>query len=158
MIRRIISLFGPKPTVLRDRFLQRFDGRMIVMHDGLSIGWVSELLKEAGGGGVFRFDLRPPLSGRPTPIEWVGHRWVASQGLPLPVLVRVRDGELQLRHLTRNGHPVHPSEINWMLPEMDAGRVHMVLRRSGEGFLPARGIPVSDNAVRFEIDGDSFEL
>ncbi len=158
MIRRIISLFGPKPTVLRDRFLQRFDGRMIIMHEGLSIGWVSELLKEAGGGGIFRFDVRQSSSGSPPPIEWLAHRWVMSQSLPLPLLLRVQGEELQLRHLTRNGSPVHPSEINWMLPEMDAGRVHVYLRCSGDGFLPERGIPVSDNAVRFELDGEYFDL
>lgn len=148
---RIIALFGPRPDALKARFLARFTGRTLIVHAGLSIGWVEALLKEAGGGGHFRFDARTPTGPRPTPIEWVMHRHVLPQRLPLPLLVKVEPDRLLLRHLTRNGAPVHPSEINWMLREFPA-RTHLVLYAAGSGFRPERGLPVSDNRVEYDLE------
>ena len=150
MLNAIISLFRPNPTDLRDQFLERFAGKTIIVHQGLSIGWVSELLKEGGGAGHFRINVRKTPGKQPTPIEWVVHQWVLPQNLPLPLLVKVEWDIIYLRHLTRGGNPVHPSEINWMLGELPY-RAHMTLRASGKGFLAERGMPESDNEVNFEI-------
>ncbi len=148
---RIIALFRPRPDALKARFLARFAGRTLIVHAGLSIGWVDELLKEAGGGAHFRFDARRPLSARPTPIEWVVHRHVLPQHLPLPLLVKVERDRLLLRHLTRHGAPVHPSEIQWMLQEFPT-RAHCVLHAGGNGFRPERMLPVSDNRVTYDLE------
>lgn len=151
MFGALASLFKKTDdSSLQDRFMQRFTGRTIIVHDGLSIGWVGELHKEGGGGGHFRIDVRNPPGTPPSPIEWVVHRWILPQHLPLPLLVKVEPEQLLIRHLTRNDKPVHPSEINWMLGEMPE-RVHLVLRPSGPGFLPERKLPVSDNHVEFDI-------
>lgn len=149
MLAKIIAVFRPDPTVLRSRFLQRFAGKTIIVHDGLSIGWVGELNKEAGGGAHFRIDVRNAPGRKPTPIEWVVHHHIVPQKLPLPLLVKVDDERLLIRHLTRNHAPVHPSEIYWMLGEFPE-RAHLVLSVGGKGFAALRGIPVSDNAVDFD--------
>ena len=130
--------------------MQRFAGKTIIVHDGLTIGWLSELLKEAGGGGHFRIDVRKRPAKRPTPIEWVVHQWVVPSNIPLPLLVKVEPDALYLRHLTRHNQPVHPSEIYWMLGEFPA-RTHAILRVSGQGFLPERGLSVSDNDINYDV-------
>lgn len=149
MLAKIIAAFRPDPTALRARFLQRFAGKTIIVHDGLSIGWVSELNKEAGGGAHFRIDARNPPGRKPTPIEWVVHHHILPHKLPLPLLVKVSVDQLLIRHLTRNHAPVHPSEIYWMLGEFPE-RAHLVLSAGGKGFAVTRGIPVSDNVVDFD--------
>lgn len=151
MLNAIISLFRPNPTALRDQFLRRFAGKTIIVHQGLGIGWVSELHKEAGGGGHFRFNITKAPGKRPTPIEWVVHHWIIPQNLPLPLLVKVEQDILYIRHLTRSGSPVHPSEINWMLDEFP-DRWHAALRPSGKGFLPEKGMPVSENDITFDVE------
>lgn len=149
MIDKIIAVFRSNPTVLRERFLTRFAGKTIIVHDGLSIGWVSELMKEAGGGAHFRFDTRRAPGRRPTPIEWVVHQHVLPHKLPLPLLVKVEGERMLVRHLVRNDMPVHPSEIYWMLGEFP-GRCHLQLQASGKGFLAERGMSVADNVVDFD--------
>lgn len=149
MLKRIIALFKPRPGDLRQRFLARYTGCTLIVHEGLTIGWVSELLKEAGGAGHFRFDIRQPVGSKPTPIEWVVHQHVMPLHLPLPLLIKVEQTQLLIRHLTRQGKPVHPSEINWMLREFPE-KAHYVLRVSGESFIPEAGMPISENAVDYE--------
>ncbi|MHB1678560.1 MAG: hypothetical protein ACYCSS_13705 [Sulfuriferula sp.] len=149
MLRQILSLFRPNPLALRERFLVRFAGRTIIVHDGLTIGWVSELMKEAGGGAHFRLDARQAPSPRPTPIEWVVHHHVLPQKLPLPLLIKVEGETLLMRHLVRNEMPVHPSEIYWMLGEFP-DRCHLKLSAAGNGFSIARGISIADNFVDFD--------
>lgn len=150
MLAKIIAAFRSDPTALRTRFLQRFAGKTIIVHAGLSIGWVSELNKEAGGGSHFRIDARNAPSRKPTPIEWVVHHHILPHKLPLPLLVKVNGAQLLIRHLTRNYAPVHPSEIYWMLGEFPE-RAHLVLTTGGQGFAVTRGIPVSDNAVDYDV-------
>lgn len=146
MINKIIAVFRPDPTVLRERFLTRFVDKTIIVHDGLSIGWVSELVKEAGGGAHFRIDARRAPGRRPTPIEWVVHRHLLPHKLPLPLLVKVESEHLLVRHLVRNDMPVHPSEIYWMLTEFPH-TYHLKLTAAGKGFVLARGMSASENAV-----------
>lgn len=155
MLAKIISAFRPDPTALRARFLARFAGRTIIVHEGLSVGWISELHKEAGGGAHFRLDARRAPGRKPTPIEWVVHRHILPHRLPLPLLVKVDGERLLIRHLCRNHAPVHPSEIYWMLGEFP-GRAHLVLTAGGKGFACERGIPVSDNAVGFDAALNPF--
>lgn len=130
--------------------MERFAGRTIIVHNGVSVGWVSELHQEAGGGGHFRIDARRLPSNKPTPIEWVVATAVLPHNLPLPLLIKVEPDALLVRHLTRHGTVVHPSEINWMLGEMP-GRVHLVLRPGGQGFVPKRVLPVSENDIDFDV-------
>jgi hypothetical protein len=152
MLNLLGRLSPPSPAQLKSRFMARFAGRTLIVHEGLSIGWVSELMKEAGGGGHFRIDVRRPPDRRPTPIEWLVHRQLLNHPLPLPFLVKVEAERLLVRHLTRNGTPVHPSEINWMLGEFPT-RVHLLLTSGeGEGFLPTRVLPVEDNHVEYNFD------
>lgn len=149
MLKRIIALFKPDPADLRDRFLMRFVGRAVIVHAGVTVGWASELIKEAGGAGHFRFDIRQQVGLRPTPIEWVVHQYVVPLRLPLPLLIKVKREKLFLRHLTRNGKPVHPSEIFWMLKELPK-KAHYVLRVSGESFIAEVGMPISENTIDYD--------
>ncbi|MDR3391418.1 MAG: hypothetical protein P4L77_06735 [Sulfuriferula sp.] len=146
MINKIIAVFRSNPTVLRERFMARFAGKTIIVHDGLSIGWVSELVKEAGGGAHFRIDARRQPGRRPTPIEWVVHQQLLPHKLPMPFLVKVEDERLLVRHLMRNDMPVHPSEIYWMLTEFPDNH-HLLLSVAGKGFIVKRGMSVAENAV-----------
>ena len=148
MIDKILALFRPEPAGLRDRFLTRFAGRTVIVHAGLSIGWVSELLKEAGGGAHFRIDARRSPSRRPTPIEWVVHHQLLAHKIPVPFLVKVDGQHLLIRHLMRNDMPVHPSEIYWMLGEFPE-RCHLKLSAAGKSFIATRGISIADNEVNF---------
>lgn len=151
MLAKIIAAFRPDPTALRTRFLARFANKTIIVHAGLSMGWVSELHKESGGGAHFRIDARRAPGRKPTPIEWVVHHHILPQHLPLPVLIKVEGECLLVRHLVRNDAPVHPSEIYWMLGEFPA-RAHLILSAGGKGFAVKRGIAVSDNAVNYDVE------
>lgn len=146
----IIAAFRQKPAAPLAAFRERFTGRTIIVHEGLSIGWVAELMKEAGGGAHFRFDTRKAPDARPTPIEWFVHRHVLPQGLPLPLLLRVEDGCVRARHLVRNGRVVHPSEIYWMLREMPQ-RIHLELKFAHDDVVACAKMPVDDNAVAFDL-------
>lgn len=134
---------------MQERFLARFAGRTVIVHAGVTVGWVSELLKEAGGAGHFRFDIRRQVGSKPTPIEWVMHHAIVPLGLPLPLLIKVERESLYLRHLTRHGKPVHPSEIFWMLKEFPE-KAHRVLRVSGKSFIAEDGLPISENAIDYD--------
>lgn len=150
MFARIITAFGSRPGGAWERFRERFAGRTVIVHEGLTPGWVEELLKEGGGAGHFRFDVRQPPGRRPTPIEWLVHNQLLPLRLPLPFLLRVEDAGVRLRHLVRNGAPVHPSEIAWMLRELDS-RYHAFADFSGEAVRVRRAMAESDNRVEFEF-------
>lgn len=149
----IIAAFRKKPADPLSLFVERFRGCTIIIHEGLSIGWVEELMKEAGGGAHFRFDVRNAPGRPPTPIEWLVHRHVVPLRLPLPLLMRVERRNLYLRHLTRNGRIVHPSELYWMLREFPE-RSHFCLNLAHGAVVPQPGIALDDNKVDFDL-GDS---
>ncbi|HEX6829816.1 MAG TPA: hypothetical protein VF104_12655 [Burkholderiales bacterium] len=132
-----------------ERFLERSYGRMVIVHAGLSPGWLRELERERAARGIFRFDVRRRPRRRPTPMESVVLGQVLPRGLPLPLLMRVEHDGLRLRHLTRGGHPVHPSELAAILAELDH-RYHLWLRVRGRHLAPQPGIPPADNRVFFE--------
>jgi hypothetical protein len=132
-----------------ERFLERFYGRMVIVHAGLSPGWLRELERERAARGIFRFDVRRRVRRRANLMESVILGQVLPRGLPLPLLVRVEHDGLRLRHLTRRGHPVHPSELGAILAELDR-RYHFWLRLRGRRLAPHPGIPPADNRVFFE--------
>lgn len=136
----------PDPFGHQARFLERFARRTLIVHAGFPAGWFEELLKQPGGGGHFRVDLRIAPGQPPTPIEWVVHGFIAPLELPLPLLVRVDREALYIRHLVKNGTAAHPSEILWMLDDI-LDRYHARLQVQPGHFAADLGIPVSDNRI-----------
>ncbi|HET9701231.1 MAG TPA: hypothetical protein VFP70_09955 [Burkholderiales bacterium] len=132
-----------------ERFLERYYGRMVIVHAGLSAGWVRELERERAARGVFRFDVRCRNRRRGSLMESVVLGQVLPRGLPLPLLMRVEHDGLRLRHLARGGRPVHPSELGPIFAELDR-RYHLWLRVRGRHLAPLPGIPPADNRVFFE--------
>lgn len=132
------------PKWLRQQFLDRFAGRTLILHRGFPPEWLEELLRQPGGGGHFRLDVRRVEHRHPSPVEWFVREHVLPLGLPLPLLIRVGAGRIHLRHLTRGNVPVHPGEIQRFLDELDT-RHHMSLRVTADDFVPETGIPLSDN-------------
>jgi hypothetical protein len=132
------------PKWLRQQFLDRFAGRTVILHRGFPPEWLEELLRQPGGSDYFRLDARRVEHRHPTPVEWFVREHVLPLGLPLPLLMRVGEGRIHLRHLNRGGHPVHPGEIHWFLEELDT-RHHMSLRLIDDDFAPEAGMPLSDN-------------
>lgn len=140
-------------TRRQQRFFDRFDRRTLIVHAGLTVQWMEELLKVGGGGGHFRVDTRIPLTEKPTPVEWVVHEFILPLQLPLPVLLRVHTDTIIVRHLTDRGYVRHPADIAWLLDDMKSvdeggrGRVHARLVRHARGFIVERGIPPEDNGI-----------
>ncbi|MHB1239920.1 MAG: hypothetical protein ACYC18_05405 [Gammaproteobacteria bacterium] len=134
------------PRILLVRFLGRYMNRTIIVHRGLPVPWLTELLKEPGGAGHFRFDARPAPGRHPTPIEWLAHRHVLPFGLPVPLIVLVREDALRVRHLLRKDRLILPSEIPWLLDEIDT-RYHALLRPTEQGLAATAGIPPDDNRI-----------
>lgn len=150
MFARIIAAFRGRSGSEWARFHTRFAGRTVIVHRGLTPGWIEELLKEGGGAGHFRFDVRQTPGPRPTPIEWLVHTQLLPLKLPLPFFFRVEDTGVRLRHLVRNGAPVHPSEIAWMLRELET-RHHALVDFSGAEPRVRRAMAESDNRVEFDF-------
>jgi len=130
----------------QQRVLERFADRVLIVHTGLPGDWLEELFKIPGGAGYFRVDARRQPGGRPTPVEWLVHEYILPLELPLPVLLSVEGDTVRVRHLTDRGQPRHPSDIAWMLDEIDV-RHHALLQRQGTGFRVERVLAVEDNAV-----------
>ncbi|QKT04980.1 hypothetical protein HUS23_05240 [Ectothiorhodospiraceae bacterium 2226] len=126
--------------------MRRYSGRSIIVHSGFPDEWFEELLKQPGGGGHFRLDARRVPEGEPTPIEWVVHEFVLPLGLPHPLFIQVREEALRVRHLTRYDMAMHPSEIAWILDELEQ-RYHAILYPDGGGFRVERGLPPEENSV-----------
>ena len=151
----MFGLFRGKadPQELTRRFLQTYEGRTLIIHAGLDMAWLEELLRQPGGAGHFRIDLRRPPGRRPTPVEWLAHEQIRPLGLPLPLLVKVTPGILFLRHLTRGKGLVEPGEILWLLDEIEQ-RYHALLRSAGDGsFQVSYGIALSDNEAEAMLAG-----
>ncbi len=138
-------------TAQRARLLTRYRGRILIVHRGFEPDWLDELFKLPGGAGYFRIDARQAPGKTPTPVEWLVHDYLLPLDLPLPLLVQVRDDALRVRHLTDAGRVRHPSEIAWMLDELET-RHHAMFCPDGDGFRVERGIAVEDNAVEMPYD------
>lgn len=134
------------PETLRERLFERFAGHGLIVHEGFPDQWLEELLKEPGGAGYFRVDARQAPRPDASPVEWLVHEHIRPLGLPMPLFVAVREGCLLLRHLHRGSRTVHPSEILWMLDEIDT-RFHVRLEPAAGGFAIVRGLDIRDNDV-----------
>ncbi|SIT70163.1 hypothetical protein SAMN05216526_1250 [Ectothiorhodosinus mongolicus] len=142
----MFGLFRPGPEAQLERFLQRYGGRTLIIHEGFPSNWMKQLLRQAGGGGHFRIDARPLPAAKPTPVEWLVQTHILPIGLPLPLLARVEENMILLRHLNRDGYVVHPSEIAWFLAELSS-RHHAALDYSGgaNAISVTHGLAISDN-------------
>jgi hypothetical protein len=143
------QLSGGSPLT---RFFTRYKHRTLIIHHGFPPNWLSELLKQPGGGGHFRIDIANVHDSKPTPVEWVIRQYIMPLELPLPILIQVaNDNMLYLRHLMRNDHMVHPSELFWILEEI-ATRHHACLCRDGATLYAKRGMPLTDNEPQAMLD------
>ena len=140
----LFSRKKPDPQRLLDQFFARFAGKYLVLHAGFEGNWLEELIKQPGGAGYFRLDLRQMERKRPSPLEWVVQQYIEPHGLPLPLFALVREDTLLLRHLRRGSQAVHPSEILWFLDEIEP-RHHLKLTLKGASLEATPGIPPEDN-------------
>lgn len=142
----MLSYFKTTPERQLRLFRERFSGRNLICHAGFEENWLEELLKQPGGGGHFRLDVRPLPSPRPTPIEWFVQSHILPLGVPLPTFIRLEAGRAMIRHLRRGDHVVHPSEIAWFLEELEwRHHVRIDLGETPEDIRVHPGIPISDN-------------
>ncbi|MEL5848354.1 MAG: hypothetical protein U7M05_03205 [Candidatus Igneacidithiobacillus chanchocoensis] len=135
---------------LLDRFFTRFAKRSIILHRGFPDGYFAELLKEPGGAGHFRVDLRIAASQPPSPMDWVVHQHILPLQLPVPLLVKVDEDCLYLRHLLHGDKAGHPNEILWMMDSIRE-RYHYRLQRQGPSFLAEPGMAVEDNRLDYDF-------
>jgi hypothetical protein len=152
LLRMLVGRPSADPRARRAAFFERYRRRTLIVHQGLTVDWLEELLKQGGGGGHFRIDARLTPARTPTPVEWVVHEFILPLGLPLPLIAQVADESIRIRHLVRHGGLCHPGDIGWILEDMGAGdsglgRAHAVLFAHGDGFRAERGIASDDNAI-----------
>lgn len=131
--------------------MSRFSGRTVIVHEGFPEQWLERLLRQPGGAGHLRIDVRRLPTQNPSPIEWLVQAHVVPLGLPLPLVVRIQPEALHLRHLRRREGVVHPSEIGWFLIELDR-RYHACLTPDATGYSVTRGIPEHDNEAESLFD------
>lgn len=131
------------------RFFTRYRGRTVIIHRGFPRNWLTELLKQPGGGGHFRIDITNIHKAGQSAIEWIICRHILPFELPLPLLMQVTaDDTIYLRHLLRDGqHPVNPGEVFWFLQEI-TNRHHACLYRDGISLRAESGMPLVDNVAR----------
>ncbi|MCE5388346.1 MAG: hypothetical protein K0041_07190 [Acidithiobacillus sp.] len=142
------------PILLKQQFFARFTGRHILAHAGFPPGYLAELLKQPGGAGYFRVDLRIPHSNPPSPLEWVIHQQLGALELPVPYFVQVSEDSLYVRHLVQGEGPGHPSEILWMRDSL-GDRYHYLLRSQGPTFQVVPGMPLDDNRIDYDFFNES---
>lgn len=133
-----------------DWFFSRYRHRTLIVHQGLALDWLEELLKLGGGAGHFRFDARKPLDTK-SPVSWLVHRHILPLDLPLPVLCDIGPDRIAVRHLLTKGRLGHPADIAWILDDMRGkSRVHATLIRETGGLTARPGLACDDNA--YELD------
>jgi hypothetical protein len=142
----VFGFLARRPARQLQQFRARFIGHSLIVHRGFPGEWLEELLKQPGGGGHFRLDSRRLSTVRPTPVEWLVQTHVVPLDLPQPLLIRIREQDMLLRHLNRGGRVVHPSEIAWFLEELEH-RHHARLRFGNPpGRIEVvRGMSANDN-------------
>lgn len=142
----MFGFFAGRPIRQLQRFRDRFTGRTLILHGGFPADWLEELLRQPGGGGHFRLDIRALPASRPTPVEWLVQTHVLPLDLPLPMLMQVRERDVLVRHLHRRGNAVHPSEIAWFLEELDTRHHARLLFSDAPGRIDAeRGLKIDEN-------------
>lgn len=145
----MFGLLRPRPTPA-DAFFARYRGRSLLVHCGFEPEWLPRLLNLPGGAGHFRIDARRCPARGHTPVEWLVREHLLPLELPLPLLVKIGERELWVRHATRGGNSVDPSEIGWLLDEIEA-RHHARLHWSGSVFTCQRGMAVADNDIDYDF-------
>ncbi|MHB8346469.1 MAG: hypothetical protein ACYDHM_04640 [Acidiferrobacterales bacterium] len=124
----------------------RFSGRTIIVHSGLGIEWMKELLATGGGGRHLRFDIRQTQPRSPGPLERVVREQVLPLALPLPLVLKIGSKTILVRHLICNDAICHPAEIVWMLDEIGT-RFHAALHFGTDGLRLERGLPPEENEI-----------
>ncbi len=157
MIRRmkaVMRMFAQRRDQrLLDRFFARYQGRTLIVHQGLTLDWLEELLKLGGGGGHFRIDIRQP-PGRHSPVSWLAHRFILPLDLPLPVLCDVGPTTIAIRHLRSADRLCHPADIAWILEDMRVrARVHARLSRHSHRLTADMGLAACDNTYEMDLGG-----
>ncbi len=133
-----------------ERFFARFAGRTLIIHKGLTIDWLEELLKLGGAAGHFRIDARE-AADRKSPVLWITHRFILPLELPLPLLCDIGEEHIAIRHLQSRGRLGHPADIAWILDDMRTkSRRHALLVKTGGQLIARHELPADDNA--FECD------
>lgn len=154
----LANWFGRRRSRETDRaqkFLQRYTGRTLIVHAGLSIAWLEELLREGGGGAHFRVDVRLIDGPATTPVEWLARVYLSKLDLPLPLLLDVASDSIKVRHLQRGGRLCLATDVAWILEDMRTrNRVHATLLITNEGLKTITGMAVDDN--RYAIDTDTW--
>lgn len=141
-------LTGNTPSRHADAFFDRFTGRTLIIHDGLPVWWSGELAALAGGGAHLRLDIRRIGHKRLTPVEWITRQHILSANPPLPALVRVEQQRiLRIRHLRQGEHLVQPSDLWWILQELDR-RWHFCIHLQDDHRLHT-GIALHDNELDY---------
>lgn len=138
-------------TRYAQKFLAQYRGRTLIVHQGLTLEWLRELLSVGGGGAHFRVDLRHTDARAGSPLAQVIHRHILPLQLPLPLLLDVHATGIGVRHLQRFGMMCLPTDIAWIVEDMRVrNRVHAYLRVVDGRLVRTVGIAVDDN--RYELD------
>lgn len=149
------QLRPPRQAELRAGFFARYPpGASLLVHAGLPDGWLAKLVHEPGGGGHFRIDTRQPAyrasppPRRPMPVHWLVRAHVLRLGLPLPLLVRVVEGEgLLVRHLRRHGGTCDAAEVGPLYEDMGKRPHFRLIPDHGGGFHAEAVLDMADNAM-----------
>ena len=128
---------------------QRFNGRTLIVHSGFPENWLKDLLKQPGGGGYFRIDLRVQTNDRPSPVEKFVQDQLLPLELPVPFMAKIDYDNVYLRHLTRNGELVNPSEVGMMHSEIES-RYHIRLSIEKAKTESHPGMSLEDNDIAIE--------
>lgn len=133
---------------LATSFFGLFEGRSLIVHQGLTAAWIDELLKTGGGGRHLRIDMRTMGADDPAPVAWVLRETVLPLALPLPLILLVESGTIRIRHLRQNGHVRHPADIPWILDDIrDRNREHALVVRDRGHLRAELRLPAEDNDV-----------
>lgn len=136
-----------------ERFFARYAGRTLIIHKGLTMDWLEELLKLGGAAGHFRIDARQ-ASDRKSPVLWITHRFILPLELPLPLLCDIGKDSIAVRHLRSQGRLGHPADIGWILDDMrHKSRRHALLVKTGGRLIARRELPADDNAFEWDLGG-----
>lgn len=128
---------------------QRFNGRTLIVHSGLPEKWMTELLRQPDSNNYFRIDLRVENDERPSPVEKFVQDQLLPLELPLPFMAKIDQDNVYLRHLTRNGELVDPSEVGMIHSEIRQ-RHHLRLSIEKAKTESFEGMNLEDNDIAIE--------
>ncbi|MDH5544119.1 MAG: hypothetical protein OEZ43_00915 [Gammaproteobacteria bacterium] len=127
---------------------QRFNGRTLIVHSGFPESWLKELLRQPGGGGYFRIDIRVQSDDRPSPVEKFVHDQLLPLELPLPFMAKIDYDNVYLRHLTRNDELVDPSEVGMIYTEIETRyHIRLSIEKAKTEAFPGMALDNNDIAI-----------